>query len=124
AVKVMFEGMLRGLFTGKKLADYIDGIEADFVEDRHVVNGTDEAHRIAGYAKSFVVALKAANYSALPSQPPVQTPPPVSGPVTAPRPESAPAAKLGWIAAIAGAGLAAWGWAANLPCDWLGVWCG
>jgi lysozyme family protein len=60
----------------------------------------------------------------LPSQPPVQTPPPVSGPVTPTKTESAPVAKLGWIAAIAGAGLAAWGWAANLPCDWLGVWCG
>jgi len=53
AARIIVEGMLKGTFTGKKLADY----PHDFVEARRVVNGTDRAVMIAGYAYQFQTAL-------------------------------------------------------------------
>lgn len=61
AVKILFEGMLGGLFTGKKVADYIHGPVCDFVNARRVVNGTDKAQIIAAAAKKFNAALVAAS---------------------------------------------------------------
>lgn len=46
-------GMLRGLFTGKKLSDYINPAGCDYINARRIINGTDEAKRIAGYAVKF-----------------------------------------------------------------------
>lgn len=57
SAKIVFEGMIRGLFTGKKLPDYINGEKCDFVGARRIVNGTDKAAMIAGYATSFAEAL-------------------------------------------------------------------
>lgn len=48
-------GMKEGLFTGKKLDDYIGD---DYVNARRIVNGTDKATQIAGYAKKFEEALR------------------------------------------------------------------
>ena len=53
AYKVLSLGMTRGLFTGKKLADYINDEESDFVEARRIINGLDRARLIAGYAAKF-----------------------------------------------------------------------
>lgn len=53
ASRIIVEGMLKGTFTGKKLADFPN----DFVESRRVVNGTDRAVMIAGYAYQFQTAL-------------------------------------------------------------------
>lgn len=50
---VMFEGMIRGEFTGKKLADYFNDKKADFLNARRIINGTDRAQEIATIAKSF-----------------------------------------------------------------------
>jgi putative chitinase len=44
-------GMLRGLFTGKKLSHYINETQCSYFEARRVVNGLDKAELIAGYAK-------------------------------------------------------------------------
>lgn len=60
AVKIMFGGMLAGWFTGKKLSDYITATSADFVNARRIINGTDHAVLIAGFAKSFETAIIAA----------------------------------------------------------------
>jgi putative chitinase len=57
AAKVIWEGMIRGHFTGKNLADYINGDEVDYVGARRIVNGTDKAEMIAGYARTFEDAL-------------------------------------------------------------------
>lgn len=65
AVKIMFEGMERGSFTGKKLADYI-GAVADYVGARRIINGTDEAKTIAGYANVFERALVDGAYGTKP----------------------------------------------------------
>jgi hypothetical protein len=50
-------GMKEGLFTGKKLEDYIGRGKVDYLGARRVVNGTDRAELIAGYAKKFEEAL-------------------------------------------------------------------
>ena len=53
-------GMMRGLFTGKKLSDYFNGNTNDPVGARRIVNGTDKASLIAGYHANFLDALTAA----------------------------------------------------------------
>ena len=60
AVKILFEGMLRGLFTGKKLADYLNADCTDWVGARRIVNGTDQAQTVAVFAQQFDAALRAA----------------------------------------------------------------
>ncbi len=55
AVTIMFDGMEKGWFTGKKLSDY-----RSYRFMRRVVNGLDKADVIAGYAERFEQALKAA----------------------------------------------------------------
>lgn len=57
AVQMLFEGMLFGLFTGKKLPDYFNVNTTDWVNARRVINGLDQAEKIAGYAKNFYNAL-------------------------------------------------------------------
>lgn len=64
AVQILFVGMELGSFTGKSLFDYIVDGRADYEGARRVVNGTDKAALIAGYAKAFERALVAAGYKA------------------------------------------------------------
>jgi putative chitinase len=59
AARILVQGMMLGTFTGKKLAAYVSGAGADFLNSRRVVNGMDKASTIAGYAKSFKAALDA-----------------------------------------------------------------
>ena len=42
--------MVHGIYTGKKLSDYIQGNRCDFIAARRIVNGTDKNVQIAGYA--------------------------------------------------------------------------
>ena len=50
-------GMMQGRFTGKKLSDYIVcGQEPDYKNARRIINGTDKATLIAGYANQFSTA--------------------------------------------------------------------
>lgn len=60
AAGVMFEGMERGSFTGKKLGDFFNGRLTDYVNARTIINGHDRAEQIAGYARLFHAALTAA----------------------------------------------------------------
>lgn len=53
AVKILVRGMTEGWFTGKKLSDY-----TSYVDMRRIVNGTDKAELIAGYADKFETGLK------------------------------------------------------------------
>jgi hypothetical protein len=62
ALDVLFRGMVKGMFTGKKLADYIvPGRKPNYVGARRIINGTDKAGLIAGFALSFQDAFKQAN---------------------------------------------------------------
>jgi len=53
AAKILVYGMMNGTFTGKALEDYIKPQSADFINARRVVNGTDKADKIAGYANKI-----------------------------------------------------------------------
>lgn len=57
ATDIMFIGMIRGLFTGKKLPDYFGPGKQDWVNARRIINGTDKAQLIAGYATKFYEAI-------------------------------------------------------------------
>lgn len=54
AAAILVVGMSEGWFTGKKLSDYINDHSCDFFNARRIINGTDQAQRIAGYAQAFV----------------------------------------------------------------------
>lgn len=59
ARKIMRMGCFEGWFTGKKFSDYINDDEKDYYNCRRVINGTDKASTIAGYAEQFEDALEA-----------------------------------------------------------------
>lgn len=57
AAYIMFEGMAKGTFTGKKLSDYFNATKTDWLNARRIINGTDRATEIAGIAKQFYADL-------------------------------------------------------------------
>ena len=61
ALHVIFDGMIKGMFTGKKLADYIGDGKRDYVGARKIINGMDKAKQIALIAEGFREALVQAN---------------------------------------------------------------
>lgn len=71
AVRILFDGMTKGMFTGKKLADYdylvtrSPGIpDFKYYASRAIINGDTAANgaEIALYAKAFEKALRSAGY--------------------------------------------------------------
>jgi hypothetical protein len=100
AAAIMFLGMSEGWFTGKELGDYINAAGADYLNARRIINGTDRALLIAGYAEAFHKALVAADRpeTGIPaSTPPPRHPPQPDdpGPTHA---ENAQVAAPGWLA--------------------------
>ena len=93
ACKIMFEGMIRGTFTGKKLADYFSDAANDPRNARRIINGTDRAEEIAVLHKEFLKAIRSAQAA------PVQPPPDV--PVAEPKPK--PSILQSVLAALAAA---------------------
>lgn len=60
AAQILRHGMEEGWFTGKKLVDYLPdefGTLNQFTASRKIINGTDKASLIAGYALTFQKAL-------------------------------------------------------------------
>jgi hypothetical protein len=57
AYRIMSLGMRKGLFTGKKLADYTSDGAFDNVGARRIINGQDKAQEIASYATKLLDAL-------------------------------------------------------------------
>lgn len=53
AYRVMSYGMFYGSFTGKKLGSYVNAGVTDYYNARRVINGTDKASLIQGYASKF-----------------------------------------------------------------------
>jgi putative chitinase len=66
AARIMRRGMAEGWFTGKSFASYLPATgPADrtaFTSARRIINGTDKAALIAGYALQFQTALKAGGW--------------------------------------------------------------
>jgi hypothetical protein len=60
AYQIMAVGMTKGLFTGKKLGDFISEISCDYKNARKIINGLDQAALIAQYAETFEGILKSA----------------------------------------------------------------
>lgn len=109
AADIIVKGMTGGWFTGKKLADF-----TNYQDMRRVVNGTDKASAIAGYAKTFEEALgtSTASVSPAPSQPAPEPGKPATEAETGRKPPSIQTVSLaGIILAIIYAILAALGWA-------------
>ncbi|MDI1266805.1 MAG: hypothetical protein PS018_26430 [bacterium] len=103
AAAIMFDGMEQGWFAGDKigrhtLARHIGGDKPDYVSARRIINGTDKAAAIAGYARAFEAALRGAGYVSQAPKPrpappaPIPAPKPVPvPPVSKPAPEPVPA---------------------------------
>ena len=53
AYNIMSYGMRKGSFTGKKLADYINGTTCDYKSARKIINGLDKWALIKDYADKF-----------------------------------------------------------------------
>jgi putative chitinase len=68
SAKIIVHGMVNGWFTGRKMADY-----DSYLNMRRVVNGTDRAALISGYAEKFEDALKLLDEA--PAPPPAIVPP-------------------------------------------------
>jgi len=62
AAPILVTGSKEGWFTGKKLSDYITLQKSDFVNARRIINGTDKASLIAGFAEQYDTQLKAIGY--------------------------------------------------------------
>ena len=66
AAMILRHGMREGWFTGKGFADYLTSTgpsgRAQFRAARRIINGTDKADLIAGYALEFQEALTAAGW--------------------------------------------------------------
>jgi hypothetical protein len=43
AIPIMFKGMTRGIFTGKKFADYYNPATEELEKARRIINGNDKA---------------------------------------------------------------------------------
>ncbi len=53
ALRAIYDGMIGGMFTSKKLSDYFNATKTDWYNARRTVNGTDKAQTIADIAKMF-----------------------------------------------------------------------
>lgn len=57
AYQVMAVGMHEGMFTSKKLADFINADRCDYVQARRIINRLDRAEDIAQYARTIEAVL-------------------------------------------------------------------
>lgn len=59
ALRALFDGMIKGMFTGKKLGDYFNPRVNDPHHARRIINAMDRAAMIAKYHLSFLTSLGA-----------------------------------------------------------------
>ena len=55
ALFILVYGMINGSFTGKKLSDYINSENTNFISARRIINGRDKARHIANIAKNIEI---------------------------------------------------------------------
>ncbi len=53
AVFILVYGFKHGVFTGKKLSDYINNSKIDYLGARRIINGKDKRKRIAKLARKY-----------------------------------------------------------------------
>ncbi|KGT94926.1 hypothetical protein NG99_06545 [Erwinia typographi] len=59
ALFILIDGFKNGVFTGKKLTDYVNSASTDFFHARRCINGLDHAEQIKGFAIDFLSNLDA-----------------------------------------------------------------
>ncbi|MBR0556372.1 hypothetical protein J5J10_11850 [Ciceribacter sp. L1K23] len=59
AATVLVVGMVKGLFSGRRLGEFFNGTVEDWTGARRIVNGTDRADLVAGYGRAFWRAMAA-----------------------------------------------------------------
>lgn len=108
AAKILVVGMREGIFTGKKLDDYITLQSSDYRGARRIVNGMDKASAIAELAEDYEAALLGIGYGV------EKAPPIINERKDGTQPRSNPAKSktilaqiLQWLATF-GAVLSAW----------------
>lgn len=75
ALEILCVGMQNGVFTGKRLSDFISHAKCDYINARRIINGLDKAHLIANYAVKFESVLKESEIASTASD---ETPLPVA----------------------------------------------
>lgn len=55
ALFVLIHGFKTGTFTGRKITDYINAQQTDFINARRCINATDRAQEIAAIAQTFLL---------------------------------------------------------------------
>lgn len=90
AYQIMSYGMRHGSFTGVGLPKYINAAGCDYVNARRIINGTDQAQKIAGFAAKLEQVLRASAVAAVPGVPVMA---PAAPPAAAPPAGSAPPAQ-------------------------------
>ncbi|RDW95451.1 hypothetical protein J057_24200 [Marinobacter nanhaiticus D15-8W] len=55
---ILIDGFKNGVFTGKKIAEYINSRSIDFFNARRCINGLDHAQEIADSARSYLTNLR------------------------------------------------------------------
>ena len=100
AADIMVRGMEEGWFTGKANRAYLDRSPPDYVNARRIINGTDKADLIAGYAKQFEAALVAAGYGEVPAPVDRPEPPPAAAPASAHRNDGTYTTPPGFLARV------------------------
>lgn len=80
SVLALEQGIVHGLYTGKKASDYLPAkgkaTHQQFRNARRIINGTFQSHRYASWAIQFQTALATAGYTPKKLQPPRVTPQP------------------------------------------------
>jgi hypothetical protein len=84
AYRIMSYGMRNGSFTGAKLSRFINANGCDYVNARKIINGLDQAQRIAGYATKLESVLRGSAVAAMPGVPAPAAATPDPAPAAAP----------------------------------------
>ncbi|EOL8878636.1 hypothetical protein ACM9PQ_003268 [Enterobacter mori] len=62
ALFILIDGFKNGVFTGKKLTDYVSTTSTDFYHARRCINGLDHAEQIKGFADDFLSKMDAGEW--------------------------------------------------------------
>lgn len=60
AARILIVGMIEGIFTGKKLSDYLNDRTTDYGNARRIINLLDRAAEFADFAELYERAIRAA----------------------------------------------------------------
>lgn len=105
AYRIMSHGMRNGSFTGAGLSRFISGDTCDYVNARKIINGLDQAERIAGYAQKLEKVLRDSAVAAVPGVPSPQAATPTEPVQPAPTPTPSSAAADGLLYTVTASSL-------------------